>query len=206
MRAGGQPPSCEAIHPLPGEPVALAAAPERLEPEPCHLRPEGRHRVDVAGHGVVGEVPSHHACQPSPLFGDGLMPASPESVFDLCSFARIRFEMVMRLSQKRPSLVFPQKCVKPRKSNVSGLPRPRAAPVLGGVAPELDEAGLVGMQFQVELREPLTKVAEELLGIDLMLEPDHKVISKPHDDHVTLGVPPSSIAGPTGRRRSGGRR
>ncbi len=30
------------------------------------------------------------------------------------SFARIRFEMVLRLSQNRPYLVFPQKCVKPR--------------------------------------------------------------------------------------------
>jgi hypothetical protein len=33
------------------------------------------------------------------------------------SFARIRFAIVIR-----PSLDFPQMCVKPRKSNVSGFP------------------------------------------------------------------------------------
>jgi hypothetical protein len=32
------------------------------------------------------------------------------------SFARIRFEIVMRRSQNRPDLVFPHRCVKPRKS------------------------------------------------------------------------------------------
>jgi hypothetical protein len=43
------------------------------------------------------------------------------------NFARIRFEMVLRFNQKWPLLVFPQMCVKPRKSNVSGFPSPRAA-------------------------------------------------------------------------------
>jgi hypothetical protein len=47
------------------------------------LGAEGRHRVGVAGHGVVSAVPSHHACQPLPLLGDGMMPASLELVFDL---------------------------------------------------------------------------------------------------------------------------
>jgi hypothetical protein len=34
---------------------------------------------------------------------------------------------VTRRSQKRPSFVFPQMCVKPKKSNVSGLARPNTA-------------------------------------------------------------------------------
>ena len=45
------------------------------------------------------------------------------------SLARIRFVMVLRLHQKRPSFVLPQMCVKPRKSNVSGLPTPRVLAV-----------------------------------------------------------------------------
>jgi hypothetical protein len=36
--------------------------------------------------------------------------------------ARIRFEMVMRLTQKRPDRDFALMCVKPKKLNVSGLP------------------------------------------------------------------------------------
>jgi hypothetical protein len=36
--------------------------------------------------------------------------------------ARIRFEIVMRLSQNRPLFDVAQMCVKPRKANVSGFP------------------------------------------------------------------------------------
>ena len=45
-------------------------------------------------------------------------------------------------------------CVKPRKSNVSGFPRPRAARLPDGAPPELDQPGLVRVQLQPELREP----------------------------------------------------
>src|SRR6266536_455388 len=43
------------------------------------------------------------------------------------SLARIRFEIVIRLTQNRPLFDLAQMCVKPRKSNVSGLPSPRPA-------------------------------------------------------------------------------
>ena len=77
-----------------------------------------------------------------------------------------------------------------------GLPVASGRTGPGGIAPELDEPRLVGMQLQVELRETLSKVGEELLGVGLVLEPGHKVISKPHDDHVTVGVPPPPLPDP----------
>jgi hypothetical protein len=43
-----------------------------------HLSAKGRDHVGVAGDGVVGEVSSHHAGQPLPLLGVGMMPASHE--------------------------------------------------------------------------------------------------------------------------------
>ena len=58
--ADGREPSLRmAAHPLPVEAVSLAAAPERPVPESHDLGSEGLHLVDVAGHGVVGEVASH---------------------------------------------------------------------------------------------------------------------------------------------------
>ena len=45
------------------------------------------------------------------------------------------------------------------------------------------------MQFQTELREPLAKIVQELLGVTSMLEPDDEVIGEPRDDHVAAGVP-----------------
>src|SRR6266536_4867850 len=80
---GREPSGDEAVHPLPAEAVALAAAPERSEPVPADLDAEGVDGPNVAGHGVVGEMSSHHACQPPRLVGDGQMPAPLKLVFDL---------------------------------------------------------------------------------------------------------------------------
>ena len=68
--------------------------------------------------------------------------------------------------------------------------------MLGREAPELDEAGLLRMQLQVELRKSLTKVLQELLRITKVLEPGNEVISEPHDNHVASGVPLSPLPGP----------
>jgi hypothetical protein len=51
------------------------------------------------------------------------------------SLARIRFLTVNRLSAKPPLLVLAQACVKPRKSNVSGRPRPRSCRLLAACRP-----------------------------------------------------------------------
>ncbi len=40
------------------------------------------------------------------------------------SFAPMRLRIVLRLTVYRPNLFFPLMCLKPRKSNVSGLPSP----------------------------------------------------------------------------------
>ena len=85
------------------------------------------------------------------------------------SLACIRLRIVMRRNQNRPPLVNPQKCVKPRKSNVSGFPRPRALRPPGDEPPELDQPSLVGMQVQPELREPLAKISPKSLRIFLIL-------------------------------------
>ena len=57
----GQPPCSDPVHSGPVHPVALAAASQRLEPVQGDLVPEGRHRVGVAGHGVVRGVALQHA-------------------------------------------------------------------------------------------------------------------------------------------------
>ena len=60
-------------------------------------------------------MPSYHARQPLALLRDWQMRRRISSVFTSPSFARNRFEIVKRRSPKRPLLVFPQICVKPRK-------------------------------------------------------------------------------------------
>ena len=78
-----EPKLSKASHALPVQAMALATASQRLEPVPCHLDPEGLHRPAVAWHRVVGEMSSHHACQPPALLRDGQMTAALESVVNL---------------------------------------------------------------------------------------------------------------------------
>jgi len=63
--------------------MALAAAPKRMQPMPAELSAEGVGGPMVAGHGVVGEMSSHHARQPPSLLEDGQMPASHELILHL---------------------------------------------------------------------------------------------------------------------------
>src|SRR5438552_16791667 len=73
--AGGREPPCfEPAHPLPGQAMALAPAPQRPAPVPRELVPECRHSTYVAGNGVRGDVSAHHAAQPLSLLCDGPMP------------------------------------------------------------------------------------------------------------------------------------
>src|SRR5689334_10727975 len=80
-----KPPSCVSAHPRPGDPTALAAPPKRPPPVQADLVPEGRYRVGIARHGVVGDVPLQHPGQPPSLHRDGIMHATPERACqDVC--------------------------------------------------------------------------------------------------------------------------
>ncbi|WP_223838652.1 group II intron maturase-specific domain-containing protein [Saccharopolyspora pogona] len=59
-----------------------------------------------------------------------------------------------------------------------GFPEPPRRSPPGGVPPELDQPGLVGMQFQPELREPLAEIGKEPLRVLLILEASGEVSSR----------------------------
>src|SRR5918993_4181970 len=138
-------------------------------------------------------MPTQHACQPLALFGDRQMPAALQLVVDLVKLGPHPF---LDRDAPQPELSAPALPADVREAQEIerfGLAEPTLRPVLAGEPPELDEACLVGVQLQGELREPLAEVPEELFGVTLMLEPDHEVVRPAHDDHVTAGVtvPPS---------------
>ena len=84
-----------------------------------------------------------------------LASASPASVLAI----------VIRFTQNRPPFAFAQMCVKPEEVERFRLALPRAARFADGEPPELDQPGLVRVQLQAELREPLAQLGQEPLGI-----------------------------------------
>src|ERR1700720_4702900 len=113
----------------------------------------------------------------------------------LLSVARMRSRRVVLLTRNCPRLLRSQMKVKPRKLKVSGFPSPRRA-WFRRKAAELDQAGLVRIEWQQELLEPLAHIVPEAPGVRLVLEADDNVISIPHEDHVARGLVPSPALGP----------
>lgn len=62
------------------------------------------------------------------------------------------------------------------------LARPALASLHCCEPPELHEAGLVRVETETESGQPLPEVAEVLLRIPLMLEPDYDIVGVADDD------------------------
>src|SRR5204863_6475629 len=72
---------------------------------------------------------------------------------------------------------------------VEGLRFGKPAPLAVGrrMAAELDDAGLVRVQRQGEVRQPLAHRVQKAPRVSLVLEADDRVIGIAHDDHVARG-------------------
>ena len=68
------------------------------------------------------------------------------------------------------------------------LAEPTRCTIPGGVASELDQPCLHGVQLQTELREPVPKLDREPLRVFAMLKSHHDVVSEAHDHDVTVRV------------------
>ena len=66
-------------------------------------------------------------------------------------------------------------------------------PLLGRMAAEPDQPGLVRVQRQFERAQSLVQVVQKGLCLMLMLETNDLIVGKAHDDHVAvcLGLAPS---------------
>src|SRR5271168_867137 len=71
------------LHPLNRHPVPLAASPERASPEVADVVAEGLQCPKIRRNRVVVEESRDNLRQPSPLFGDRLMPAMSQLLRDL---------------------------------------------------------------------------------------------------------------------------
>ena len=138
---------------------------------------------------------SQHAGQPPPLHRDGMMQASLELVLTSASFARIRFAIVIRRTQNRPLPALAQMCVKPRKSNVSGLPRPRAAGRWRHAARTRSAASCPGAAPTRTSRT--ARVARPGTAAHPPRAETHdEVVRETHDDHITVRVVTPPPVGP----------
>src|SRR6516162_2170127 len=70
-------------HPCPGDPILVAATPQRAPPKVSDMVPEHVQCARVGRHGVVVEVAADNPCQPLPLLGYRLVHAPSQRLLDL---------------------------------------------------------------------------------------------------------------------------
>src|SRR5437773_1349312 len=182
---GWKPPVDVSPHPFPRQMVRLAAALEGPPPEPADSRPEGADAAPVHGNPVVPHVTPNDRAQIGSYRRDGLVQTPPK--LELHHLQLRLPPHAHRLPQHR-ELPLPRLSAAVReaeKVEALGSPAAPASPVGRREAAELDEARLVGMQRQPELREPLAQLGEELLGLLPMLESHDEVVGEAHDHDLS---------------------
>ena len=144
---------------------------ERCQSQPTRNRKSCQRRF-VHGHSVVAEVSTHDRPQPLALFGDGIVHSSPQLGFHLVQLRLHPFSH--RLPQHREPSVAPLLHADVREAEEVErlrLPFSTPLPLVDRKRSELQQPRLLGMQFQVELRQAFRQFRPELLGIRLAWNP-----------------------------------
>src|SRR6478735_10398097 len=158
--------------------------------------PEHLQCPTICRHGVIVEVAADNLPQPLALFGNRLVHAPSHLLLDLLQLRphAVGAGFPLDLESSRTSLVADEG----EAQEIEGLRLAEPAPLaaLCRKTSELDQPGLLRMQRQGKLPQPITHLIQEALGIALVLEADDEVVCVAHDDHIARGRTPSPAYSP----------
>src|SRR6266705_109759 len=191
-----KPPCNLALHPSPGQMTFLAAPFEHSPPvsSQCHAKVTDRHCIHR--HSVVTHMAKQNRAHIGTHLGHGLMHTPTKLGLDS---SKLRLPpRAHRLSKHRkPSLARLSATVRESQEVKGlGLALTSALPVFFRMPAELNQARLLGMQFQPKTNQPFPKLTQEPLPILSVLETNNEVIRKPHHHHIPLGFPKSPLLNP----------
>ena len=110
---------------------------------------------------MVVVVALRHRLKPLASLRNGIMHSLTKLPLDISQFRSHAFADRLALTLKFPFRAFPLMCVKPRKSNGSGLAFPSLFPALFGETSELDSARFVRVELQSELPQPYHDILQK---------------------------------------------
>ena len=136
---------CELFDPVPGDPILLAASLERTPPKVGDMVPEPDECSTVCRHCVVFKEAGYDLPQPSPLFGDRLMPTPSHVLLDFLELRPHAVAAGFSLQRKAPAA---RSSADERETQeFEGFRFAKAAPSALDrcKAAKLDQAGLIRM-------------------------------------------------------------
>src|SRR6266702_282049 len=180
-----QPAGEQATHTLPVEAAVLAAPAQRAIPQPTDAEAKQLQRRAIHGHPVVAEVSTHDRTQPLPHRRNGLMQALSQFGFHL---SELRLQaLAHRLPQDRETAIAPLGGADVREAKEVerlGFAQTLACAAFGSKRPKLQQPGLLRIQLQAELAQPLGQLRSKPLGIGLHPESEHDIVRVAYDDHL----------------------
>ena len=172
---------------LPLLPRGLAAANQNAVPQSIDASSEDAQLIDVAGNSMVLVVAGYDLVEPyTDLTCAIMLPALKLSLdgFKLRNHSQFRCNTpdgeglrlvttpaVVGEAQEREGLRF----------TIAAL-----LPITGRIAPELDQPGLIRVEFQAELRQPSLELFKEPHGISPLLKAHYKIVGVTDDDDIAL--------------------
>src|ERR1044071_1457937 len=145
---------------------------------------------------MIGEVAINDAPEPFPLVGDRLVHAPLQLLLDLLELRPHAVCPALPLNLEFAGLCFAADEGEAQEAEGLRLAEPTPFAALGRKATELDKPGLLRVQRERELPQPLAHRVEEAPGVALVLRAHNEVVGIAHDDHVARGLPPSPALGP----------
>src|SRR5262245_43020296 len=176
--------------------MALTAPSKRLTPIAEDTFAKHPQHAHVARHSIIPIMPRQHTLEPCPKLPDGPVQPLPQGLFDLLQLPAE--PLGDRLAPHR-KLARPRLATDMREAEkVKGFRFPLAtslAPVTCPT-PELNEARLVRVQFEVKPVEACPQVAQKLLGVVFVLEADDEIVTVSHEDDLAQCVPAAALGSP----------
>ena len=168
----GKPLGRKSFQKLPGHPTPLTAPANHTQPALAYLETKTPETGEVTRYSVIVEVALHYAPQPSPDFGQRLMHTLPKRHLHLLQLGEESRPDSFTQHEELPILPgFSADVREPKEVERLRLALTPSLPIFGSKPPEFNQAGLVRMELQTELLQPLPPFSEEPFCIRAILEP-----------------------------------
>src|SRR5450631_3133667 len=145
---------------------------------------------------MIGEISTYHLCQPLTLCRDRFVHPPPQVFFKGFQLRAHPIATALALKLEVAGTGAPADMFKAQKVERLRFPKPPSGTILSRKATEFDQTGLLRMQRQRKLLQPLAQFRQKTLGIVFVLKTGDNIVGVAHVGDVAASLAVSPPFGP----------